>query len=315
MNTISEKQKFEISEAIRDYMDQKNVSQNALSKSAGVSSAYITYILKGEWNSFPNSGGKAVAIKDATFNKLALAVGYEIQQSYWQHFDTENYKAIRLACMEAREYREPRGIDGYTGAGKTYSLESYVRKNPNETYYIKVTDDMSVKDVIEELGRKVGVSVGGSRYKLRREICRKVMNMDKPLIIIDEAENLRDGSWGALKAIYDDLEHRAGIVLAGMNIQQDITRKAGRMKKHFPQIERRFEGTWTFMNDMTLEDVSMVCRGLGITVNSVKNWLFKNTRNFGSLSRVVKGALKYSKETGEPMDGHLLNSLYPQYIR
>lgn len=286
---ITEIQKEQIVRGMEEYISLHGLSNNKFAKNiVEIPASYVSALVNRKWNAMP-AGSKLVKIEDKYFQRIAEKVGIELEETFWGHFDTDNYQAITIAMNDARMSKLPIAIDGETGAGKTYAIREYRRQNPSETYLVTCADDLTSKSFMIELAEAVGIKAIGATSTLRKNITRKLNDDANPLLIIDEAENLKDGAWGSIKSMMDALKGKCGIVLIGANdFETTLAKKASRMKRSFPQIYSRIkEGGFTPLFKLSMDDVSLVCSSLGITSKRVINYLFDSCNNMRELSGAV----------------------------
>lgn len=306
---INESTKQQIQQAMLTYISEQNISDRRFADITKVNGSYINAIKHGNWNTF-ETGGKTIAIKDNYFEKIAQAIKFNYETTYWKHFDTDNFLLVRKACNKAKKNRSRVGIDGYTGSGKTYALEAYKRENVNETFLVKCSGDMNPKDFMLAMAEAVGADVQGSRYTLRKNIVKRLLDCVKPVLIIDEAENVKkEPVLDAIKGMCDELEGKCGIVLCGMDIQDKFLKLSDKKKYCYPQINRRFNGSWFKMFAMTENDVRLVCTEVGIDSNGAITYILKHVKDYGHLSHVISEALQESADTGKPINAEMLRIL------
>jgi transcriptional regulator with XRE-family HTH domain len=283
-------QKTEIVNQARLYMSGKDLSQSKLARLAGISPAYMSDIMNGKLV----TGPKSTPISDEYFVKLARAIGWMTKKTYWTHFDSDNYLSVIDTLNDARESKVPHAIDGNTGAGKSYAIEQYKLQYPKNTYIVACDDDLTAKSFMQELAYSVGLKPLGAAYNIRKMVIHKLENEPNALLIIDEAENLKDRAWGSIKRILDDLKGRCGIVFIGANeFEVTMKKKAYKMKACFPQVYSRIkEGGFTAMFPLSLEDVQGVCESFRITDKTVIRSLFDICENWRELAGAIKKLLR-----------------------
>ena len=154
---MNNSEKNKIQSLVLDWCKQgEGYSQNEFAKKTDISSAYISKVVNGQWSDLHPS--------PMVWQKIARFFNYE------QHLDTVNYLNIQGACKTAQNEKSCIGVDGYSGAGKTYALKRYADKNPN-VYHIICRDSMSIRDFLEELAVKVGIeNPRVTRYALEKAI-------------------------------------------------------------------------------------------------------------------------------------------------
>ncbi len=314
MSALTEVQKSEIIEAVKAYATAKgmvhdktgNINQTQIARYVGVSGSYMSHILRGKWNEIP-AGKELVQLADTYFLKMAEKVGYQLTTENWKHFDSDNYISIVNDLNDARARGQNKVIDGATGSGKSYAIKRYQRERPNGTIVVTCDSFMTNTDFGRALNEAVGGIPSRTMYVLVRNIEEQLTVMyDKgynPIIIIDEAENLKDSSYGAVKAIIDRVVGKVPVVLVGANNYiQKIRNKAIRQHSCFPQVWSRFKGGQSDLFKLNSEELKQVCASLGIKDKAVIDYLLKITDNWRDLSDHIKALMAEHHETGRPID-------------
>jgi AAA domain len=308
MNTTT---KQNIATAMLAFIADQGLTENNFAEKSGINKSYINSIKHAKWDSF-DAGGKQVSIADKWFEKLAIFIGYEIETNYWYHFESDNYLQGLKACNKARRSKERAGIDGYSGSGKSYTVEACTKANLTNTYLVKCSGDMNAKDFMIALAKAVGADAQGSKFIIRKAVVAKLQDASKGLLIIDEAENIKkEAVLDAVKGICDDLEGKCGVVLAGMNIKAIFAKNAERQKFCYPQLNRRFKGNWYTMFALGDADINQVCGTLKIDSSGAKQWLLRNVNDWGHLASVVARACEKRASTGNAITAEMLKIQNP----
>lgn len=278
----------EMANALEAYLADKKISQNELAKNIGVSSSYLTHALKRNFNNVPAGPGRTTTFSDQVANKICQFLG--IGDKIWE---IENFYIIQNTLIEAKKHSEHRIIDGAKGSGKTYTAEKFQLQYPSETFLITASEDMNPKAFMIELAKAVNVSFSGDRRKIRMDVAAKIKRMNNPLIIIDEAENLKNASYGAIKALYDDVKDYCGIVLIGANdYLQMLRKKALSGKGCFPQLYSRFNAEPAILNILSKQEVKMIAELNGITDRETITKLFDTCSDYRELDRNINRILR-----------------------
>lgn len=305
---ISKSTKHAIVEATRQYMMGNNLSQDGFTEHVkkmngggkGFSVAYLNDLLKGKFT----TGGKQTPIDDKYFLRIAKAIKLQVKKSYRLHHDTDNYKACMNVFGDARDTCMPFGIDGGTGDGKSYAATEYAIMHPKNTYIVRCDGDLTAKSFFVEMAHSLGMNYDGPAYGIRKNIVQKLKNEENPLLIIDEAENLKDRAWESMKRIMDDLKGYCGVVFIGANeFQAMLQKKADKLKGCFPQVLRRIkEGGFKRLYTFTLDDVQDIAKAYGIHNKVHVKGLFDTCRNMGELSSLLERILREHDATGTSIE-------------
>lgn len=298
--------------------DTKTYSRNKLAKDAKVNPAYIEAMVTGNFTGsyvFNNT-----VIKDLYFNRIAKLIGWEMNSKYWRLFETEQYLDIENGFMEAKTGATVKSVIGGTGTGKTMGIQRMKDKYPAATFIVTCANDFNMRDLIRFIAIEVGVAVGEdmSQSLIRREVENKLKMWYehdlKPIIVFDEAENLKLPAWGRIKALYDNLKGLCAFMVLGTpNWYRKIKNMSDTEKGIAPQVYSRFlSGNKTiFLSPVSSEDVADICQEIGITNQHIINRISKTAENY----RDVNDTLVSLQRTAETQGREIDLELYKQETR
>ncbi|MCR9011982.1 ATP-binding protein [Gabonibacter chumensis] len=321
---LTDEQKGVIVSRMLDYVahmdttgDSKTYSRNKLAKDAKVNIAYIDAMISGMAN------GKYVfnntIIKDVYFNRIAKFVGYELDNKYWKTFETEQYLDIENDFIEAKTGATVKSVIGATGSGKTYAIQKMRDKYPASTYIITCANDFNLRDFIRFIAVEIGVSVSDdmSQSRIRRAIETKLKMMyeydTKPILIFDEAENLKLAAWGRVKALYDNLKGMCAFMVLGTpNWYRRIKNMSDTEKGIAPQIYSRFlaGNKTTFLGDIDSNEISNMCKEVGVINQYVINRICKTVTNYRDLNDTLVSLQRSAEIEGREIDLELYKREY-----
>jgi DNA transposition AAA+ family ATPase len=284
----TENQKLQAVELLKSKLksdtNPNGLSQNGLGTAIGISGAYMSKIMNGEWQI---REGKS-EISEATWKKIFVYLNFGTD--VW---DIDNYIKVQNVLLEAKSKKEHRIISGLKGTGKTFSATEIKKKYAAETYIITCSEDMNPKAFMVELANLMGVTTTGDRRTIRMAISEKIKLQSNTLIIIDEAENLKNSTYGSIKALYDQVHEYAGIVLIGANhYLENLQKKAKAGKGCFPQLYSRFSAEPATLAMMGKEDVRSIANLNGITDRESINRLYDISTDYRELDRNIKRHLR-----------------------
>lgn len=307
MAKLTQIQKLEqLPAAIEAYLSENNTTQVALAKLAGIDKAYVNQIAK-----CAESIGKA-KIADKYYEAIALAIGFKLEKTYWNHFNTFNFKQSIITFEKAREKKIRLGVDGDTGLGKSYAAEKYKQKYPSQVFLVKCSGIENSKEFAINLALEVGVATTGTKGAIVKRVCEKLINLgNDPVLIIDEFENSKSGNIPTVKAIADGLQGRAAIIVIGIDVQKMLSKAAEKRKNGFIQTNRRWSFGWTYLDPSIGEDIECICYELGITNKLAIKWLTDRVKDFDSLRNICTTALEEAEVSGQDVNISLLNELFP----
>ena len=295
--------KLEIVAAAHEYMGLHKINATELYKLSGVNTSYLSNILSGVFTA--QAGGAEVIIADKYFTNIAEAVGFSTKRQYWQHVMTKEFLEIIALLKEAKEAQGVKTIVVDSGAGKTYAVNQFKKRNPLNTYVITMHSLVGITDLFADLIGQLGISSKGSQAYRRSQLIIKLRDIKKnggmPIVIIDEAENMNTGMMKMLKGFYDGLNGYCSIVLVGTAQLWDVMFKAkDKDAQSGPQFWRRFKpGTRHIRLEQRLEKrFEPFFSALGITDKGLRKLLCEVCDNYGELHDYLEPALRAADAKG-----------------
>ena len=286
--------KKEIRNNFVEYLDKTGLSQQDFHRNTKFPVAYISDIIQEKYDKeYP---------KPANYYQLAELIGMKFEKAYWKHFETEIFLDIQGVFNVARTKCKFVGIDGKTGAGKTYSLEYLIKKTPN-CFYIKCKPSQSRLDFLINIAEGMGEKNSPrNAYRLEKIIVNKLNRTANSVLILDECEYMGKNHFDMVKSIYDDTKGKCGIVLCGLGIKEFIEKKALSSTGHkgWQQLKRRINANWVILTEIGSaakdwkQTVSKICESLekGRFTDSAISWLAAETENFDDLQTYVSEILE-----------------------
>lgn len=252
---MDSQQKDQIIAASKRYMTDKGMSQAAFARYCDINPSYLSNILNGNYE-YKSSNDKVVAIADRYFETMARKVGMSLTVAFWKTVETPQFIEIIETLEDARERGVAKMIIGETGAGKTFSVNKFIEAHPMDTFQIIASNQHKIQEVTEDIGRALGIQLGISHRKAyrMRTINEKLLALQgdgfKPMLIIDEFENATHGVIGLCKAIYDQINNFASLVLVGT---PELELKLDKMEQYsynypgIPQFRSRLKAGTTYL--------------------------------------------------------------------
>lgn len=294
----------DVPQAMQRFLNERSVKQPEIVKLSGVNKATVNLIFRGiEFNG-------NTRISDKYYQQISHAIGFKLEKTYWQHFNTFNFKQAILTFENARKNKERRGIDGNTGLGKTHAATAFKKKYPAIVTLVKCDEVSNTKEFVISIAEQLKVSTFGTKHKILKEVVKKLKEKDEAFLIIDEFENSKKGIIPVIKYLADELENIVPIVVLGIDVEKMLSKSAERGKQGFIQVNRRWSFGWTFFSSEISEDITKICETVGIERKTVINWLTARVKDFGSLQNIITTALIESEKSDEPITNKMLNELF-----
>ena len=283
--------KESIVEAAKSYITEKRISLNEHARRSDINPAYLSQMI--------NNKGDSIA--DKWYYALAKSVGFELDVIYWEHINTPQYMSIIAHLEEARNMARNRILICETGSGKTYAAKRYVMTNPHDTCLITISSFHTIRNLIDDIMDNIGLQPCGNPVTRLRNIAHRLSTFQleghKPLIIVDECENLKASAFGVIKSLYDQLEGVCPIVLIGTSqIEAKIANMLNLNRVGLPQFHRRFKAgirhlppidkTYKLFLENKVED------------NKLRTYLRRICNNYGELHDYLELALREADREG-----------------
>jgi DNA transposition AAA+ family ATPase len=238
-----------IVEAVRRRIDVVG-SQNTVARQLGISAAHLKSIREGDLDK----------VADKTLNKIARMLNV---QERWQQAETRNYTRVMNLCKHTQSLGLSRAISFAPGTGKTYALRAYADVTTN-AFYIECEEYWSKKVFLRELRRAIGLDDAPMGIaEMVEGIMDELKKIDHALVIIDEADKLKDSVLNLFKTLYNKTS--AGFVLAGTPHFRHRVEKGVRLNKMgFAEIHSRIGGNFIRLYPISDDDVRLICQSNGV---------------------------------------------------
>ena len=165
-------------------------------------------------------------------------------------------------------------------------------------YYLECAEYWNKKYFLLELLQAMGKSGAGMNvYELMNEVVSQLRKQDKPLIIMDEVDKLKDEVIYFFITLYNKLHGLCGIVWTSTPvIVGRIDKGINRNKKGFQEIKSRVGSRFIGLHGTNKNEVVQLCEANDITEAEDINRVFNEYG--GDLRRIDRNYIKkVAKET------------------
>lgn len=226
-------------------------SQNKVATKAGVSGAIISQILNNKWET----------IADDMFRKIAVNLRIA---SEWMIAPTTNFNAISELCAISKIRHLATALSYDAGAGKSSAFRAFAHNNEN-VIYIECKNYWSKKSYIEQLLIACGTKPQGTTEENIERFINAVKEMDAPLIIIDQADKLKDSSLDLFMDFYNEMENHCGFVISGVPaLEKRILRGVQRDRIGYAEFFSRIGRKFIKLTAPTVKDIHKICQANGV---------------------------------------------------
>lgn len=282
--TTQEKQ--QISEQLRTYCEQKG-SQNKAATALKVSSATVSKILAGNWET----------IADEMWRGIAGQINGKSAEG-WQLVPTRAYNAMTFALENAQRDSLVMAVIGEAGSGKTEAVKTYTAGGRN-VYHLVCSEYWNRRTFMAKVLQTMGMTYSGNTVAdMMDAIVDTLKRKETPLIILDEADKLSDQVLYFFISLYNQLEDRCGIILTATSyLRARIERGLRLNRKGYAEIYSRIGRKFVELPLHNSEDVAAVCVANGVSDSKTINKIIDEAG--GDLRRVKRSVWSVVKGSGK----------------
>lgn len=253
-------------------------SQSKIAKRADVSTATISQMINKNWD----------LIRDEMWQRVKINLRIELE---WQTAETTNLKELTKALRSAQQRSISICIVHDAGAGKSHTYKLYERTFEN-VIYIECKNYWSKKSYVKQLLTACGLDTNGTIEELIERFIKHVKGMQKPLVIIDQFDKLKDSSMDLFMDFYNDIDGYCGFVLSGVPaLKKRIERGCQCDRIGYRELKSRIGKKYIPLYPVKEKDVQAVCYANGVTDEQFINETYNTCE--GDFRRVRRSIDQY----------------------
>ncbi len=260
--------------------------QNKMAKAFGIATAQMSRILNGEIDG---------VLSDEGYLKLANELSIDLRGYNWQTAKTPTFNKIYAQLSACQKDGISAMLIDNAGVGKSHTAKVYCKENPNAAY----VDCSQVKTkllFIKEISRKFGLGDTGKYADIYKRLVFYLYTSKNPLVILDEAGDLKGDAFLELKAIWNATEGVTGFYMMGADgLRAKIERKIQNKTVGYTEIFRRFGERFQQATPFGKEELERFQKqqlSLVAKANKMKNVQELYAKTNGSLTRLKIEFLK-----------------------
>ena len=264
---MTTEQKKQIAEQLRAYCGQKGSQNKAANSLNGVSSATISKVLSGQWDTIADDMWRSIAAQIGVLAGAAEARG-------WQVVKTRAYEVMTFTLENAQRDSLVMAVIGEAGSGKTEAIKNYAAGGRN-VYLLVCSEYWNRRTFMAKVLQSMGEIYSGTTVAdMMDAIVDTLKRKESPLIVLDEADKLSDQVLYFFISLYNQLEGRCGIIMTATRYLRARIEKGLRLnRKGYAEIYSRIGRKFVELPLHNSEDVAAVCSANGVTdpktINSI----------------------------------------------
>lgn len=267
---------------LKKYITDKDLSQSAVSRSIGISTAALSQYLN---DKYP---GDIVNLEKQISNYLGRETEKENTRIDAPNFlETFTARTVIETARMCHTDQEMGVCVGAAGLGKTEALREYARRY-TDAVLIETDPGMTVKALFGEIVTRLGINCPPNMVKMMAEVIAKLKGTGH-FLMIDEAENLNTRALESVRRVHD--KSGIGVYLVGM--PRLIANLRGN-RGEFAQLYSRISVSVNLNNyremeskrEMVMKDTEMIVAHMLPNSNGI--WKEFHKRSGGNVRVLVK---------------------------
>lgn len=150
----------------------------------------------------------------AKWMELGRALDVSPNERKWNMARTDVFDTIEEQVLFCKEFSKARMFVDECAIGKTYSAR-YLARTLKNCFYVDCSQCKNQNEFIRALARCIGAEGGGTLYDTKETIKYMLKAMPKPLVIIDEAGDLKHEAFMVLKEFWNATDGCCGWYMLG----------------------------------------------------------------------------------------------------
>jgi transcriptional regulator with XRE-family HTH domain len=267
---LNQLQKNEIL-ALIDEEKERIGSYRAVAKKCGISESTVSLLRKGTYG----------ADTDEILRSIGQTLGYSFDVSRWNIAETTtNYAIITDVLNSAKQESLFMGIAHKAGSGKTAASDNFLNLNRRNGVFKITAKEWAVRQFLVEVAKELGAEApkGYANISLIIDSISASINRIaylKPLLIIDQANSLRQSALRSFIHLFNACEDKLGVVILGTeNLETEIKRGVRLNRLGYDEFDSRFGRVYIHLIGATLADTRKICAANGVADAETQKRIF-----------------------------------------
>lgn len=227
-------------------------SQKRVAARIGISTATVSHMINGKWE----------LIRAEMWRRARVNLGLDL---HWEVVDTDNLKTLNKTLRAVQGMSMSIAVSEMAGIGKSQAYKRYARTHKN-VILVECKNYWTKKSYMRNLLAATGLEQTGTTEELIERLLHYMKGLDRPLMIIDQADKLKDPQLDLFMDFYNDLFGSCGFVLSGVKaLEKRILRGVQRDKIGYSELWSRVgRKFYDQLQPVSIEDVQQICKANGV---------------------------------------------------
>jgi len=187
---------------------------------------------------------KAGEIEGIIANHVFISLGRDLQvklyEDNWKIVRTKVYEQLEDSLSFCKEFSKAMIFVDECDIGKT-ACTRHILKNMKNAFYIDCSQYKTRQQFIRALAKIVGVDSNGKYVDVKANLKYALVNIVKPLVVMDEAGDLDYAAFLEIKEIWNGTENSCGMYMLGADgLKTKLDNGFKNKKVGFAEIISRF---------------------------------------------------------------------------
>ena len=186
------------------------------------------------------------ALSDANWLSIARKLNVNLRdEEPWKIAKTETFKYVSTQLQFCQQNGLSAILCDLPNIGKTFTAKWYVQNHKN-SIYIDCSQVKTKSRLIRKIAKEFGASAKGTYHEVYEDLVYYLRSIEKPLVILDEAGDLKYDAFLELKAIWNATEHCCGWYMMGADgLQKKIELGTEYRKVGYAEMFSRYGGKFS----------------------------------------------------------------------
>lgn len=258
-------------------------SQAHMAKLLEVSTALVSQVLNNNWKLISNEMWRII--------QKRLFIDFD-----WNTVEISNFQLITQLLNSANNLGISVAISDTAGKSKSETFKHYWKQNINNTIYVQCKTSWTKKTYLKALLTAAGQDNYGKTEELLNRFIKHLMSLDKPIVILDQADKLKDPQLDLFMDFYNDLNGHCGFMISGVKaLEKRILKGVHQKRIGYEEFYSRIGRKFIELDPITINDVRLICNANGVNDEQEITYIYNNCED--DLRRVRRDIDIYKLKT------------------